>query len=205
MPNWGSRIPELDGLRGIAIILVLLRHSIFGPETSSRVGSVFVAAGQLTWSGVDLFFVLSGFLIGGILLDARNSPRYFRTFYARRFFRIFPLYFVVTGLFLLRHLPFRMQTSALGDVSALTIPWWSYVTLTQNFWMVQLGWYGPLFMSVTWSLAVEEQFYLTVPCLIRKVSIRRLPIVLGAIIAGAVLLRTWLFYRYSHGAFAGYV
>jgi peptidoglycan/LPS O-acetylase OafA/YrhL len=115
------------------------------------------------------------------------------------------LYFVVTGLFLFRHLPFRIQSGSLGDVSALTIPWWSYVTLTQNLWMVRLGWYGPLFMSVTWSLAVEEQFYLTVPWLIRKVSVPRLPIVLGGIVAGAPLLRTWLFFRYPHGDFACYV
>jgi len=110
MPDWSARIPALDGLRGIAIGLVLLRHAIFGVtsvegiETHSPFTSALVACGQLTWSGVDLFFVLSGFLIGGILLDARPSPRYFQTFYIRRAYRILPLYLVVVGLSLVPHL-----------------------------------------------------------------------------------------------------
>jgi peptidoglycan/LPS O-acetylase OafA/YrhL len=92
MPDWSVRVPALDGLRGVAILLVLLRHSFFGLESQSSLLSAFLAAGRLTWSGVDLFFVLSGFLIGGILLDARKSPRYFSTFYIRRAYRILPLY-----------------------------------------------------------------------------------------------------------------
>src|SRR5246127_3054402 len=106
-PNWSARIPALDGLRGIAIGLVLLRHAIFGVtsvegiESHSSLISALVASGQLPWSGVDLFFVLSGFLIGGILLDARPSPRYFQTFYIRRAYRILPLYFLVIALSLL--------------------------------------------------------------------------------------------------------
>ena len=104
IPDWSVRIPALDGLRGIAILLVLLRHAIFGVtsvqgiEAHSRFASFVIACGQLSWSGVDLFFVLSGFLIGGILLDARSSPRYFQTFYIRRAYRILPLYFLVIGL-----------------------------------------------------------------------------------------------------------
>jgi len=104
VPNWSVRIPALDGLRGIAILLVLLRHSLFGMPTNSRFLAKILAAGQLTWSGVDLFFVLSGFLIGGILLDARESPRYFQTFYIRRAYRILPLYLAITLFFLMRHL-----------------------------------------------------------------------------------------------------
>ena len=110
IPNWSARIPALDGLRGVAILLVLLRHAVFGVssvqgiETHSRSTFLFLATGQLTWSGVDLFFVLSGFLIGGILLDVRSSPRYFQTFYLRRAYRILPLYFLVIGLSLLPHL-----------------------------------------------------------------------------------------------------
>ena len=153
-------------------MLVLLCHSVFCMESSSRVLTKLLAAGLLTWSGVDLFFVLSGFLIGGILLDARESPRYFQTFYIRRAYRIFPLYGVMTFLFLMRHLPFRLLPGHFGDVSPLTIPWWSYVTLTQNFWMAQQGWYGAVAMAVTWSLAVEEQFYLTIPLLVWKLPSR---------------------------------
>ena len=123
IPFRSSRIPALDGLRGAAILLVILRHSFFGLETQSHFLASILVAGQLTWSGVDLFFVLSGFLIGGILLDARDSPRYFQTFYIRRAYRIFPLYGLVSGLFLVRHLPFQLVPGILGVHSPLQIPW----------------------------------------------------------------------------------
>jgi peptidoglycan/LPS O-acetylase OafA/YrhL len=204
-PDWSRRIPQLDGLRGIAILLVLLRHSIFGMETQSWFLGKLLSAGLLSWSGVDLFFVLSGFLIGGILLDARESPRYFQTFYVRRFHRIFPLYFAVAGIFLFRHLPLGSLRALLGNVSPLTIPWGAYLTLTQNFWMAHLGWYGAPAMAVTWSLAVEEQFYLTVPFLIRKIRLSRLVRVLMGIIVAAPLLKWWLSHSWAHGNFASYV
>lgn len=205
VPNWSLRIPALDGLRGIAILLVLMRHSIFGMETHSKWLSVLLAAGQLSWSGVDLFFVLSGFLIGGILLDARNSPNYFKTFYIRRAYRIFPLYFAVTALFLFRHLSFHIFPGSLGDHSPLLIPAAAYLTLTQNVWMASLGWFGPTAMQATWSLAVEEQFYLTAPLLIRKIRPRRMVAALISVIVTAPLLRMLLHYKFTHGNFACYV
>lgn len=205
VPNWSVRIPALDGLRGIAILLVLLRHSFFGMQTSSRVLGKVLSAGQLTWSGVDLFFVLSGFLIGGIVLDARKSPRYFQTFYIRRAYRIFPLYGLVTTLFLIRHLHFRFLPGHFGDVSPLSIPWWSYVTLTQNFWMAHEGWYGAVAMAVTWSLAVEEQFYLTIPLLVRMIPPKRLLYVLLSVVVGAPTLRILVRHILPHGDYACYV
>jgi hypothetical protein len=77
-PYRSTRIPALDGLRGVAILLVILRHSVFGMETQSHFLANILLAGQLTWSGVDLFFVLSGFLIGGILLDPEIHHVIFR-------------------------------------------------------------------------------------------------------------------------------
>lgn len=201
-PFGQGRIPALDGLRGIAILLVLLHHAVFLMPVRSATAKAFLAVGHLSWSGVDLFFVLSGFLIGGILLDARNSPRYFKTFYIRRAYRIFPLYGAVLALFLFRHLPFRLLPGSFGDHSPMAIPWYAYVTMTQNFWMAYIGWLGPRALIVTWSLAVEEQFYLTIPFLIRKASPKALLLVLLSVVVGAPLLRAFLFAR---GAFACYI
>jgi len=90
-----ARIPELDGLRGVAILSVVVFHYV-SQEGSTPAGSVAHILQRIVimgWSGVDLFFVLSGFLIGGILMNARESTSYYRTFYARRFFRIVPIYY----------------------------------------------------------------------------------------------------------------
>ena len=210
--DWSVRIPALDGLRGIAILLVLLRHSIFGVgtvlagEPRSRLIAGLLAAGQLTWSGVDLFFVLSGFLIGGILLDARDSPRYFQTFYLRRSYRILPLYFVAMGVLLFTHLPWYALLAGPGRFRPLEIPSWAYTTFTQNFWMARLGTFGLISASVTWSLAIEEQFYLTVPLLIRRIQIRYLPAVLVAVIVGAPLIRVLIRSMFrDNGGIACYV
>jgi peptidoglycan/LPS O-acetylase OafA/YrhL len=205
IPDWSKRIPALDGLRGIAILMVLLHHGVFNMKPDSKVLATLLSVGELTWSGVDLFFVLSGFLIGGILLDVINSPRYFQTFYIRRAYRIFPLYGVVIGVFFLRHLPLHLVPGALGNVSPMAIPWYAYVTMTQNWWMAYIGWAGPRALIVTWSLAVEEQFYLTAPFVIRKLRAAKLIVVLVAIVIGAPLLRQFLFSRVRDGAFACYI
>ncbi len=97
------RNPQLDGVRGIAILLIIIWHygaSKMGPQPSPFADSIVRALG-VTISGVDLFFVLSGFLIGGILLDNKESPHYFKTFYLRRACRIFPLYFAWLLLFII--------------------------------------------------------------------------------------------------------
>ena len=115
---------------------------------------------------VDLFFVLSGFLIAGILLDHRDSSNYFSVFYLRRVCRIFPLYYLVLGLFVC------LSATAMGTFPAFqrllinTIPIWSYATFTQNIFMGHGGYVAPQWLGVTWSLAVEEQFYLFMPLLI---------------------------------------
>ena len=97
-----KRISRLDGVRGMAILLVLVWHYFAAQVVAEPKGFLHYcpSALSLTWSGVDLFFVLSGFLISGILLDHRNTSNYFRVFYIRRVYRIFPLYFLLLGLFL---------------------------------------------------------------------------------------------------------
>ena len=94
----GHRIPELDGIRGLAVVLVLIYHYAVIQVPESRLLYYLSLPPHLMWSGVDLFFVLSGFLIGGILLDHRESRSYYRTFYARRIHRIFPLYYLMIAV-----------------------------------------------------------------------------------------------------------
>jgi|ERR1700752_925919 len=194
-----KRIPQLDALRGIAILLVIAWHYFANAEgvTPGSPLAYAQALFRLTWSGVDLFFVLSGFLIGGILLDNRTAANYFRVFYVRRLYRILPLYGVVLAAFYLLPLGAWLKDGA-G-------PWWIYVTFTQNFWMAQTGHFTPNFLNVTWSLAIEEQFYLALPLMIRFTPPRRLPQVALACAVAAPLLRTALYLWHPHGAVAAYV
>jgi peptidoglycan/LPS O-acetylase OafA/YrhL len=175
----GGRVPELDGVRGLAILLVVIWHYVAFPlqEVLGSPGPFVLQALRLTGSGVDLFFVLSGFLIGGLLLDHRESPNYFQAFYFRRFCRIVPLYFVWLGLFylLVRAGPTVVASPVLGRIFQQPFPLWSYVTFTQNLLMARAETLGPEWLGITWSLAVEEQFYLLLPLMVRFIAPRRLP------------------------------
>lgn len=202
------RIPELDGLRGLAILLVLIWHYFIGqmPVRPGSFASYVDILGRLTWSGVDLFLILSGFLIGGILLDARSTPNYFSAFYMRRLYRILPLYAVVCFLFWLGvSLSVESRVAGLGSLFENSLPWYAYATFTQNFWMIWYGSFGAGWLCATWSLAVEEQFYLTLPFVIRYVKRCRLPYILVAIILIAPVIRTLLYFYLPHGSLAAYV
>ena len=200
------RIPQLDGLRGIAIGLVLLHHYIFQlhPPMPDWLSAVLLPIAELGWSGVDLFFVLSGFLIGGILVDARASPNYYRTFYVRRSFRILPLYSLLVFIgFLLVELGSH-GGAAMKGVSLNPAPWRYYFTFTQNFYFAQ---HTDIinYLQITWSLAVEEQFYLTLPLLVRKIDENKL---LGVVIGMAIffgVLRTALYWSGSINPMQAYV
>jgi peptidoglycan/LPS O-acetylase OafA/YrhL len=192
-----GRIPELDGLRGVAIGLVLIQH-YFIYHVSVRPGSFFAylqVPARLAWSGVDLFFVLSGFLIGGILLDAKSSSNYFQVFYRRRFFRIVPVYAATLALAVgLSYLIKEGIAPRIAWMSRESLPWWPYVFFLQNFWMGLLTTTGAFGISVTWSLAVEEQFYLTLPILVRVLSRRVLfgALAIGVLIAPALRVGLYL-------------
>jgi peptidoglycan/LPS O-acetylase OafA/YrhL len=187
-----KRIPALDGIRGLAIAMVIVWHYFSAPTLTNvfPAGSALAylqAACRLTWSGVDLFFVLSGFLIGGILLDSRASPTYFRTFYTRRFFRIVPIYAAV--LMLTHPLMEPLGSHQIGR-------WWVYPLFLQNFWMAAKNDWG--LWAVTWSLAVEEQFYLTLPLIIREINLQARVWLIVAAIAVAPLLRSLIFVFAPH-------
>lgn len=157
-----GHFPPLDGLRGIAILLVIVFHSWFRPTLGNLHHSVSFVVG-VGWSGVELFFVLSGFLITGILLDARGSDRYFRNFFARRVLRIFPLYYGVLAVyFAVTALPWGWAGHMLGEAAGQQL--W-YVLFVSNYSMASKG-ALPQGLDVTWSLAVEEQFYLIWPAVV---------------------------------------
>ncbi len=185
-----SRIPELDGLRGIAIGMILVLHYFLQTiqATPGTALAYSLVPERLAWSGVDLFFVLSGFLIGGILLDQRSSTTYFRTFYIRRFLRIVPIYFVYFCLaWFLSNLIHGGTPPRVPSLAGEQLPWFPHLLFLQNFWMAARNTLGQL--SITWSLAIEEQFYITLPFLVRFLPPRRLLYVLFAGILAAPLLR----------------
>lgn len=192
-PEVTKRLPELDGIRGCAILLVLVWHYVqnqLHPEVGTLLAYFRQAIG-FTWSGVDLFFVLSGFLIAGILIDQRGSPHYFRAFYIRRVCRIFPLYYINIGIFL----AFLAWQSDLDQVFAplfggSEVPLWSYFSFTQNIFMGANNSAGAGWLAVTWSLAVEEQFYLLLPFIVWIVPRNRLPLVFLWVAGTAIFLRS---------------
>src|SRR5208283_2319721 len=147
-----QKIPQLDAVRGIAILIVIFHNSLYR-FPSLPLQSLF----SYGWMGVDLFFVLSGFLITGILVDTKQSEGYFKNFYARRCLRIWPLYYSV--LFLMFVAVPLVHPSIGSVVIARSSPWWAYLFFLQNFLVhSQVSAAGPL--GVTWSVAIEEQFYL---------------------------------------------
>jgi peptidoglycan/LPS O-acetylase OafA/YrhL len=206
-PFQGSqRIPELDGIRGLAIGMVLLWHLyIVAMEVAPHTTLSYIqAAGRLAWSGVDLFFVLSGFLIGGILIDNRSATNYFAVFYRRRFFRIVPAYlFCVVSGYVLIQVVQRGMAPRLWFLGAFqTLPWTSYLFFLQNFWMAARSTGGIL--AATWSLAVEEQFYLTLPLIVRSVSPQRLVVLVFGVILAAPLFRIALIVLWPGHGWAGF-
>jgi peptidoglycan/LPS O-acetylase OafA/YrhL len=169
-----SYIKPLDGLRAIALFLVIIWHYIdcqidgYAFSNALRILKYFTFWG---WSGVDLFFVLSGFLIGRILIVNRNSPHYFSAFYIRRSLRIFPPYYAaLTGFFVVSH----YSNHSIPWLTQHHFPLWTYFFYVQNFWMANAH-FGAQWLSVTWSLAIEEQFYLLLPALILLISPKSLP------------------------------
>ncbi len=189
-----ARIPYLDGLRGLAVLMVVADHflqNLFYP--AAHPGSWYIPFHHLLdlgWIGVDLFFVLSGFLLGGILLDHRGAPNLFPVFYLRRAARILPVYFVfLLPLLIVPLTGLGRQIPALGKlVDTGAIPAWTYPLFLQNIAMtVQASW-GEAWIAPTWSLAVEEQFYLLLPLLVRFVPAARLPgLLVGFVLAAPVV------------------
>jgi peptidoglycan/LPS O-acetylase OafA/YrhL len=179
-----ARIPELDGLRGLAIAAVMCFHSALYFPIAGATRSLFLFG----WSGVDLFFVISGFLIGGILVDQREAGNYFSAFYLRRFFRIVPVYFAVLAAYgFAWSMDGAIRPTLAGAVGS-PMHWYTYLSITNNFQIAKQDSMG-FFLPVSWSLAIEEQFYLTLPLLVWLVAPKHFPKVVGTLIVAVVLLR----------------
>jgi peptidoglycan/LPS O-acetylase OafA/YrhL len=167
-----THIPALDGIRGLAVLMVIAYH---------------VLAFPVGWMGVDLFFVLSGFLITSILIDTKESPTYFRDFYIKRVLRIFPLYF---GVLILYFTPFLLARGSV--VARESLPYFAYV---QNVkFSVENSWPTDYRFALNhfWSLAIEEQFYIFFPFIVYYTSPSRLWKVCLLIVAAALATRILL-------------
>lgn len=167
-------VPELDGVRGLAIAGVMAVHFVGVLDTRSTWEHLVNRAASYGVWGVDLFFVLSGFLITGILDDARGRNRYFQNFYARRSLRIFPLYYAVLSLIALATwLGASQWVPELLEIKKVQHWFWTY---TVNFYLPSTGSFSVPYISHFWSLAIEEQFYLAWPWLVgfldRRVAMR---------------------------------
>ena len=189
------KMPELDSIRGIAIAMVLLFHGFalnFDPNSFPGIWRQAVWCTGLGRTGVQLFFVLSGFLITGILLDSKPKPHYYSRFYFRRALRILPAYLAVLVL-----LAILSQTSWLGSHK-----------VSGKFLLASLLYcsnISPLFgiaveYPVLWSLAVEEHFYLLWPCVVSKTSSFCLGVCAASICLLSPLVRAVSF---VHSGFAG--
>lgn len=192
--DYKGKIVELEGLRGIAILMVTIHH--FWPGTGGFYDAWSTVA-HLGWIGVDLFFVISGFLIGGILLDTKGDAQYFSNFYARRVLRIFPLYYaVVLSLFI---------AVPLGQALIHGVSYWEaefvresgsplwYLLFAGNIRESITGTEPAYFLAPLWSISIEEQFYMLCPLLVRHLKVAALKRLLIGFMVLSPLFRLAMF------------
>jgi peptidoglycan/LPS O-acetylase OafA/YrhL len=184
-PLLRPKMPELDVIRGIASLAVLFYHGLyygrsFAPFTTTQRRILFAfSPGQF---GVNLFFVLSGFLITGLLLDSRNRADYYRRFYVRRALRILPAYYGILLVLALTH-------AVSNGFLAMSLFYCANFSQLFGIWMSY---------PVLWSLAVEEQFYLVWPTVVHRFTARWLAIVAVTMVIASPLFRFWCAWQAQH-------
>jgi peptidoglycan/LPS O-acetylase OafA/YrhL len=203
-PTYSGHLPALDGLRGIAVLMVVIYHYAFELPHGHGIGGAIYELLHQGRHGVDLFFVLSGFLITGILLDSKRSPRYFSTFYARRTLRIFPLYygvlFAVLVLWPLFATPGPRAREVMHDQGWLWLYGTNILVSMRDTVLFNAEHFN---LAHFWSLAVEEQFYLVWPLLVLALSRRALGWVCVALLPLALVTR-WAFEARADLSLAAY-
>jgi peptidoglycan/LPS O-acetylase OafA/YrhL len=182
-----NRIPAVDGLRGVAILAVLSFHFVNNQLVNSVTanGRILAKVTSFGWAGVDLFFVLSGFLITSVLLKKKKSNNFFTAFFIRRIFRIIPCYYLLLAIFLLiQAVPYFSTNHLL--VGNKAIPMFSYFSMVHNLYMAHAN----NLLSISWSIGIEEQFYIVFPFLIYWIDEKKIPFVLGILIVLASIARS---------------
>lgn len=187
-----EHMPRLDGLRGLAILWVIF-HNAGMKEVDTSEGMIIKLIELIAstgWIGVQLFFVLSGFLITGILLDGRGSKRQLPNFYMRRILRIFPLYYI-----------FLILVFVVIPTAGLMPDWLESSHDKQLwYWLYIINWTQPFFDELAfghfWSLAIEEQFYIFWPLLVVFLRLRTLVFICMGLVVSAPLIRLFMIQSY---------
>jgi peptidoglycan/LPS O-acetylase OafA/YrhL len=189
LPRMSGYLPALNGVRGLAILMVLVFHFVGTVPPSDSVERAVVGVTKYGSYGVELFFVLSGFLITGILYDTRNDPRYFRNFYMRRLLRVFPLYYGVLALVFFGVPLIALLRGPTLDYLVDRQGWaWLYAV---NLYIAEQGDWSFSYLDHFWSLSIEEHFYLFWPLAVFLLA-RRPRTLVGVALAlslGAMLAR----------------
>ena len=194
-----NRIAAIDGLRGLAALMVIWVH-YSDVEQPGTVTKHILNIGNFAFNGLDLFFVISGFLLAGILFDNKEAKNYYSTFYIRRICRLFPLYYLMIGLYLLAR-----TIHPTGEAGFLWgVPLWTFLVFVQNIPMAMQGALYPWFLGPTWSLAIEEQFYAVLPFTIRNLKKWQIATIVAFLVIVGLVTRVFIVESKSLSYFAAY-